>query len=112
VVTGGGLGYAHYDAIAGQVHRRLDGVRALSLEGSTLPLRRVKADAYAPKLHPGDPAPVYSQAPHFARAFRRSYGVSPSVYRETLRRRVREGRAASMDAAFEPESTGQLSVAA
>ncbi len=54
----------------------------------------------------------YSQAPHFARAFRRCYGVSPSVYRETLRRTVREGRAVSMDAAPEPESPDQLSVAA
>jgi AraC-like DNA-binding protein len=54
----------------------------------------------------------YRQAPHFARAFRRSYGVSPSVYRENLRRRIRESRAASMDAAPEPESPDQVSVAA
>jgi AraC-like DNA-binding protein len=54
----------------------------------------------------------YRQASHFARAFRRSYGVSPSVYRENLHRRIREGRAASMDAAPETESPDQLSVAA
>jgi AraC-like DNA-binding protein len=54
----------------------------------------------------------YRQPPHFARRFRVSYGVSPSVYREELRRRVREGRTVSMDAAPEPESSDQLSVVA
>lgn len=32
----------------------------------------------------------YRQAPHFARAFRCSHGMSPSVYRDELRRRVRQ----------------------
>jgi two-component system response regulator YesN len=33
----------------------------------------------------------YSQAPHFARAFRRRYGLSPARFREQAPRRNRDG---------------------
>lgn len=40
----------------------------------------------------GDVAPLvgYSQSPHFARTFRRRYGVSPAVFRAELRDATQE----------------------
>jgi AraC-like DNA-binding protein len=51
----------------------------------------------------------YRQASHFARAFRNSYGVSPSVYRDELRRRVREAAERNGDAVPSGVSDGALS---
>jgi AraC-like DNA-binding protein len=51
----------------------------------------------------------YRHAPHFARGFRRSYGVSPSVYRDELRRRVREAVERNGDAVPAGVSNGALS---